>query len=57
MYEDELLKQVDEEIANVVEVENESINEETIKTIQVTHDWTIFRDTLAMQMFEEYQTR
>ena len=57
MSEDELLKQVDEEIANVVEVENESINEETIKTIRMTHDWTIFRDTLAMQMFEEYQIR
>ena len=57
MSEDELLKQVDEEIANVVEVENESINEETIKTIRMTHDWTIFRDTLAMQIFEEYQSR
>ena len=40
-----------------MEVENKSIGEETIKTILVTHDWTIFRDTLPMQMFEEYQIR
>ena len=57
MFEDELLKQVDEEMTNVLEVENESIDEETIKTIWVTHDWTIFRVTLAMQMFKEYQLR
>ena len=44
-------------MTNVLKVENESIDEETIKTIRVTHDWTMFRDTLAMQMFEEYQLR
>ncbi|XP_050220700.1 protein ALP1-like isoform X1 [Mercurialis annua] len=57
MTEDDLLKQVDEELANSLDIENEIRDEENIRAIRLTHEWTTFRDNLAMQMFNEYQAR
>ncbi|XVF82710.1 hypothetical protein PTKIN_Ptkin16aG0070900 [Pterospermum kingtungense] len=57
MSEDDLLKEVDQELENSLEDENEVRDEDIVKNIRVTQEWTTFRDILAMQMFEEYQAR
>ncbi|KAK9286606.1 hypothetical protein L1049_015006 [Liquidambar formosana] len=57
MLEDDLLNDVDEELENAPMLENEDVDEDNITAIKVTQEWTAFRDTLAMQMFEDYQAR
>ncbi|BFG41564.1 hypothetical protein CerSpe_278380 [Prunus speciosa] len=50
----EFLASVDHEISNHSTVEG---NTNRITSVQVTDQWTTFRDTLAMQMFLDYQAR
>lgn len=57
MPEDELLNDVDQDLENSLELGNEDVDEEYIRAVRVTEEWTTFRDTLAIQMFEEYQAR
>ncbi|BFG35074.1 hypothetical protein CerSpe_213480 [Prunus speciosa] len=48
------LASVDHEISNHSTLEG---NANRITSVQVTDQWTTFRDTLAMQMFHDYQAR
>jgi len=50
----ELLANVDEELTLSREIIQNNITDE-VATIQVTEEWTRFRDTLAMNMFASYQ--
>ena len=49
MNEDKLLRDVDLELEDVLE--------ENITFVRVTNAWKAFRDALAKEMFEEYQSR
>ena len=49
MNEDKLLRDVDLELEDVLE--------ENITFVRVTNVWKAFRDALAKEMFEEYQSR
>ncbi|XP_073153725.1 uncharacterized protein [Henckelia pumila] len=58
MPEDPLLDEVDQELGQRVVIENDSGDqEEQIMTVRTTREWTMFRKTLAMQMYEEYRAR
>jgi len=50
----ELLANVDEELTQSREIVQNNITDE-VATIQVTEEWTRFRDTLTMNMFASYQ--
>ncbi|KAL0008167.1 hypothetical protein SO802_009669 [Lithocarpus litseifolius] len=56
MSEDKLLRVVDLELEDVSLNENE-ISEENITFVRVTDEQIAFRDALAKEMFEEYQSR
>ena len=53
----ELLSVVDGELTNQHRERVTSNDADEVTTIQVTEAWTGFRDTLAMNMFAEYQAR
>lgn len=58
MPKDQLLDEVDKELGHRVVTESDSGDEERImSTIRTTREWTMFRETLAIQMFEEYRAR
>ena len=54
---DQLLDDVDRDLENASEVEDEDVDDEHIRVVKVTQEWTTFRDALAMEMFAEYQAR
>ena len=56
MNDDKLLRAVDLELEDVSLNENE-ISKEKITFVKVTDESTAFRDALAKEMFEEYQSR
>ena len=56
MNDDKLLRAVDLELEDVSLNENE-ISKEKITFVKVTDESIAFRDALAKEMFEEYQSR
>ncbi|XP_024198698.2 protein ALP1-like [Rosa chinensis] len=52
---DQLLDDVDRDLENTPEVEDEDVDDENIRVVKVTREWTTFRDALAMEMFAKYQ--
>ena len=56
MEKDDLLREVDLELENASINENEAL-EENITYVRVTPKWTAFRDSLAEEMFEQYQAQ
>ncbi|KAI3453553.1 hypothetical protein Pfo_010216 [Paulownia fortunei] len=54
---DPLLDEVDQELERILRIEDDYDDEEQIRTVKTTNEWTTFRDNLAHQMFEEYQAR
>ena len=54
----EFLASVDEEILRRLTLDHNANNFlDRITGVQVTEQWTGFRDTLALQMFDDYQAR
>ncbi|KAK6161558.1 hypothetical protein DH2020_004939 [Rehmannia glutinosa] len=55
---DPLLIEVDRDLANRSGMEDDdSIDEDQIRIVRPTPEWTAFRDNLAQQMYWEYQAR
>lgn len=56
---DPLLPEVDRDLANqtITDDDDDSNDEDQIRVVRTTHEWTTFRDNVAQQMFEEYQAR
>lgn len=54
---DPLLNEVDAELEFGPSPQQETNDENTITSVQVTNEWTKFRDDLAREMFDDYQAR
>ena len=51
-----MLNEVDAETSRTRE-EEEQEQDDVIRSIEVTDEWTIFRDNLAIEMFNDYLAR
>jgi len=53
----ELLSVVDEELTNQQTQRVATNGVDEVESVQVTEEWTTFRDAYAMKMFAEYQAK
>ncbi|CAL1368575.1 unnamed protein product [Linum trigynum] len=52
---DALLDEVDQELEDALDNDSYDSDEDEITTVRATNEWTLFRDNLAKEMFEQYK--
>lgn len=58
MEENDLLREVDEELENADTLDSDDeVDVDYITSARATDEWSLFRDDIALEMFNEYQAR